>query len=343
MFTWVCFSFFGFELVFFFKKMSTFSRSKRDFISSLKLGDIVIVGQHIGCLRYLGPLNPLNINNNNNISSKTSININNNNISSFYAGIELVEPNGHMNGSIDNTCYFKIKTKTKLNNNNSNNNNNNNNNNNDNNNYGILTQAIQIEKIISGWNLLKKITKIFNQLQRIKKQLKNAKLLIKKRESIQSKMLSSINNNSNNPMLISQLLGNDTPMPPLLHESSNKTLNNNIMNNNNNNKIKMNNDISVDSNITNTIDNNKTSKDRYDSLGHIGHEINQSEIEKLKVERDKLDTIPKYQAKIRPKVNPRLSKKYAKSIPHPKNIQTQFYALNDELTHSAPINFGVCK
>eukprot|EP01084_Bolivina_argentea_P152125 265418_1 len=152
------------------------NKNKINLIRSLKPGDIVITGNHIGAVRYLGPLEGLD-HKNQNPNDRTRI-------YNLYVGIELTEPNGHMDGSMHingkKITYFTTKygnnlkkgrKKRPMNTSENESKYDNDVDDSDDAKYGILIPAISIQKKIDSFTLLKKITMVFEQYKIIKKRL----------------------------------------------------------------------------------------------------------------------------------------------------------------------------
>lgn len=142
-------------------------KQKIEFIRSLELGDVVIAGSHIGAIRYLGPLEGPQYHSSSPDWSSRSLRIHD-----LFAGIELTEPIGHMDGSMmingQSIRYFEPTLKHRtvdtileehketdsewaL--------------------YGVLIPAVSIQRKIDPFSLLRKTTMIFEEYKAMRKQM----------------------------------------------------------------------------------------------------------------------------------------------------------------------------
>lgn len=88
---------------------------------SISVNDIVLVDSHVGYVRYIGPMYN---------SCENSV------TTEMFVGLELVEATGNNDGSVNGTRYFSTESGQ---------------------NYGLLVPQSSVERILTGWDLLKKI------------------------------------------------------------------------------------------------------------------------------------------------------------------------------------------
>ena len=135
--------------------MSQRPKQKLELIRSLKLGDVVIAGSHIGAIRYLGPLEG---------PQSTAKPTKPHRVHDLFVALELTEPRGHMDGSMvingQTVRYFhptksmeSKETESEWTS------------------YGVLLPAVSIQRKVDPFSMLMKTTMIFEEYKSMRKQL----------------------------------------------------------------------------------------------------------------------------------------------------------------------------
>ena len=135
--------------------MSQRPKQKLELIRSLKLGDVVIAGSHIGAIRYLGPLEG---------PQSTAKPTKPHRVHDLFVALELTEPRGHMDGSMvingQTVRYFHPTKSMESKETES-----------DWTSYGVLLPAVSIQRKVDPFSMLMKTTMIFEEYKSMRKQL----------------------------------------------------------------------------------------------------------------------------------------------------------------------------